>query len=463
MLDRSVNEVTARIATTYLAEGLIASVIVIAFLYFAHIYKRSYLKTWALSFGSFAVSVFAVGLTTLYNAQLTEGFKLISSFVAQAGIFLHAFFLLIGLFELFRGGAYQLKFLIGWAAVVVGLSFLTIWVFYDAEGVQGSLNRYLLRIGTRYFVIAFSFLCAAVLAWRSPLFKKGIGQRLLIVAFLLYGVTYSYYFSIVTFNYFGGIFSFPFFFGMIELLLITLSGLGMVLWLLEDERDRLSKINSELDSFLYSTSHDLRSPIASILGITNVAKLELTDETALRYMTMIEERIKKLDLVISDILKLSRSKKLDIKLESIRFDDLLKDTIADVKFNQNAPEISLRYTETPDDSFLSDYIQMKIVLSNLIANAVKYHNIKQDDPFIRVAFQRTGKNVRIEVEDSGRGIPKEALPKIFDMFYRAETSVEGTGLGLYIVKEALAKINGKIEVKSEYGAGSTFTITLLDA
>ncbi len=92
MLDRSVNEVTARIATTYLAEGLIAAVIVIAFLYFAHIYKRLYLKTWALSFGSFAVSVFSVGLTTLYNAQLTEGFKLASSFVAQAGIFPTRFF-----------------------------------------------------------------------------------------------------------------------------------------------------------------------------------------------------------------------------------------------------------------------------------------------------------------------------------------------------------------------------------
>lgn len=141
----------------------------------------------------------------------------------------------------------------------------------------------------------------------------------------------------------------------------------------------------------------------------------------------------------------------------------MKDTIADVKFNQNAPEISLRYSEIPDDSFRADYIQIKIVLSNLIANAVKYHNINQEDPFIRVAFQRTGKSVRIEVEDNGRGILKEALPKIFDMFYRAETGVEGTGLGLYIVKEALTKINGKIEVKSEYGVGSTFTITLLDA
>lgn len=134
-----------------------------------------------------------------------------------------------------------------------------------------------------------------------------------------------------------------------------------------------------------------------------------------------------------------------------------------MKFNHNAPDISLRYTEKTDDHFASDYIQMKIVLSNLIANSVKYHNINQENPFIHVAFQRTGKNVRIEVEDNGRGIPKEALPKIFDMFYRAETGVEGTGLGLYIVKEALAKINGKIEVKSEYGAGSTFTITLLDA
>jgi len=463
MFEGLANEIIARTAATYLAESIIGFVITIAFVYFSKVYHRPFMKTWALSFGFFALATLSLAFTTLYGYNKNDAVRIVASFLSQCGIFLHAFFLLIGLIEIIWKKAFKQNFLLGMSALIAGICFLTIWAYHDAPGTEGSLNRYMLRVGLRYFVIAASFLAAGIMALKSNVFTRGIGQRLLVIAFFLYGFTYGYYFIVALYNFLGREFSFPFFFGMIELVLITLAGLGMVVWLLEDERERLNKINKELDSFMYSTSHDLRSPIASILGITNVARLELTDETSLRYMGMIEERIKRLDSVISDILKLSRSKKLDLKIETINFNDLLKDTIADVKFNQNAPSIELDYIEDPSNIFRSDYSQMKIILGNLISNAVKYHNVNQPKPIIRVAFKRSGRTVELIVEDNGRGIPKEALPKIFEMFYRAETKVDGTGLGLYIVKEALLKINGKISVKSEYGSGSTFTITLSNA
>lgn len=457
------NEIIARTAATYLAETIIALVVAVAFVYFSYVYRRRFMKTWAWSFGFFSMAALSLGFSALYGYNKNDGIRLVASFLSQCGIFLHAFFLIIGLQEIIRKKSFKRSFIIGTAALIAGISFVTIWAYYDTPGTEGSLNRYMLRVGLRYFVIAVSFLAAGIMAMRSPVFTRGIGQRILVISFFLYGLTYSYYFSVAVFNYLGHAFRFPFFFGMVELVLITLAGLGMVVWLLEDERERLNKLNKELDSFMYSTSHDLRSPIASILGITNVARLELTDETTLRYMGMIEERIKRLDSVITDILKLSRSKKLDLKIETIDFNNLLKDTIADVKFNQNAPSIELDYVADPGNIFSSDYAQMKIILGNLISNAVKYHNIHQPKPIIRVAFKRTGRNVEIIVEDNGRGIQKEALPRIFEMFYRAETKVEGTGLGLYIVKEALLKINGSISVVSEYGQGTTFIITLANA
>ena len=107
--------------------------------------------------------------------------------------------------------------------------------------------------------------------------------------------------------------------------------------------------------------------------------------------------------------------------------------------------------------------QMKIVLNNLLANAVKYHNLDQPNPFIRVLFHRENDVVKIAIQDNGKGIAEANLPKIFEMFYRASLDTEGTGLGLYIVKEALSKIHGTIEVKSELGTGSTFTIILENA
>jgi signal transduction histidine kinase len=125
--------------------------------------------------------------------------------------------------------------------------------------------------------------------------------------------------------------------------------------------------------------------------------------------------------------------------------------------------IQLDFQEGPNDIFKSDYNQMKIILNNLMANAVKYHNLSQPNPYIRVSFKRTKSVVEIAIQDNGQGIAKENVPKIFDMFYRASPGTEGTGLGLYIVQEALTKINGVILVESELGKGSTFKVLLENA
>jgi len=91
---------------------------------------------------------------------------------------------------------------------------------------------------------------------------------------------------------------------------------------------------------------------------------------------------------------------------------------------------------------------------------VKYHRLNQEDPYIKIDFERSNNHVVITVEDNGQGIPPQSLNKVFDMFYRASQETDGTGLGLYIVKEAVSKIKGKIDAKSEYGKGSVFTVTI---
>jgi signal transduction histidine kinase len=237
----------------------------------------------------------------------------------------------------------------------------------------------------------------------------------------------------------------------------------MVMWFLEDERQKLNEENKELDSFLSSTSHDLRTPIASILGLTYLGRIELQEEKARTFMNIIEERIKKLDLIISDILNLSRSKKIDLKIEELDLRELIEEATADIRFNKGASSIFLDYQAHPSHTFQSDYNQIKIILSNLLTNAVKYHNLDQPNPFIRITCKRIKNVVELEVEDNGRGISNEHVPKIFDMFFRAAEDTEGTGLGLYIVKEALNKIKGIIFVDSEVGKGSKFRIVLENA
>src|SRR5690606_4766586 len=127
---------------------------------------------------------------------------------------------------------------------------------------------------------------------------------------------------------------------------------------------RLEKAHYELDRFLYSTSHDLRAPIASIMGLTYLGKLEFVEEKARMFMGLIEERIQKLDNVISDILSLSRTKKFELKPEPLNLKDLLDEVVMDIKFNPNASAISLKYEPSPEHVFVCDYSQMKIVLRN---------------------------------------------------------------------------------------------------
>jgi signal transduction histidine kinase len=329
--------------------------------------------------------------------------------------------------------------------------------------VENASMRHLLRVGSRTLVSGAGFLIAGIVVLQNKKFSRGFGQRILAISFILYSIYQLYYCLVVVLNVSGTKIEIPNFYGVVDLLVISMMGMSMIMWLLEDERARLEKANKELDLFLYSTSHDLRAPIASILGLTYLGKLEFEEERARTFMDMIEARVKKLDMVIGDILSLSRSKKMEVKLEEVNLRDLLDNSITDIKFNKGASAISLDYQYSSSHIFQTDFSQMKIVLNNLLANAVKYHNLDQPNPFIRVVFFREKDTVRIAIEDNGQGIPEASLPKVFEMFYRASLNTEGTGLGLYIVKEALSKIKGTIEVKSEFGKGSTFTIVLENA
>jgi len=304
---------------------------------------------------------------------------------------------------------------------------------------------------------------AGIVVWTNKKFSKGFGQQLLTSSLVIFSAYQLYNFTIKLLNVLGTQVQSLDLFGAADLLLISLMGMSMVMWFLEDERQKLNEENKELDSFLSSTSHDLRTPIASILGLTYLGRIELQEEKARTFMNIIEERIKKLDLIISDILNLSRSKKIDVKIEELDLRALIEETTADIRFNKGASAINLNYQPHPSHTFKSDYNQLKIILSNLLTNAVKYHNLDQPNPFIQVTFKRNRHIVEIAVEDNGRGISKENVPKIFDMFFRASDDTEGTGLGLYIVKEALNKIKGIIFVDSELGKGSKFRIVLENA
>lgn len=445
----------------YLTQAVTGFGLFFIFRHFSLLYNRRYLLTWSWSWLSFsgAVALFSSVAVATVRSQIGFWPNQLLSFLSLVLIYSHLIFFLVGVSELIREQDTKRSTLFKWLGAAVLLSALLVMIY--GEGEETRQLRSFLRSGIRMFVTGVSFLVAGMVIHFTKRLSGGLGHRIMSWSMLLFGMEQGYYCVIVVMSsLFSSDVSFPHFFGVIDLAMIFGIGLGTIIWLLEDERRKLKKANQELDSFVYSTSHDLRAPIASMLGLVNLARMEVNDEKSLELIGMIEQRVKKLDSVIGDFLSLSRSKKSQVEMISISLNQLIDEVVSDVKFAQDAPSIRLIYDRSPNFTFQSDFTLMKTALGNLFSNCVKYHNIQQTDPFIRVAFRKVNGKVQIDVEDNGQGIRSENLGRVFDMFYRASTSSHGTGLGLYIVKEALAKVDGMIFVKSFYGVGSTFTILL---
>jgi signal transduction histidine kinase len=450
--------VLARTFFTYLAQAILGLVLYFLLNYFSKLYKRKFLRTWAFSWLAFFAFMFSTAwIVFLGIGQTSLSSRLLLNLISMTASYWHVALILIGCYELTKGKPFTNRQFVLVLSVILFVS--TGLMLVKASAADGQLIRYAIRVGLKYFIISIGFFLA-FLSLRNPVFTKGVGRKILTSSFLLYSLLNFYYGFVVAYNVFVGQHEFPLFFGLIELLSITLTALGMSIWLLEDERMQLKKANQELDSFLYSVSHDLRAPIASILGLTHLARLETTDAKVTPYVSMIEQRIKKLDAVIGDILQLSRSSKSELKKELIDFNNLMEETASDLRFNEGADKIELHYIPSPDHIFTSDRTQVKIILSNLFSNAVKYHRVDQPNPFIQVSLQKKDSWISVAVSDNGEGIAPDNQDKIFEMFFRASTNSEGTGLGLYIVKEAVTKLKGKIELHSQLGVGSTFTVTI---
>lgn len=215
----------------------------------------------------------------------------------------------------------------------------------------------------------------------------------------------------------------------------------------------LSKRNTELDNFVYSVSHDLRAPIASVLGLINLAKKDKDVSMKDMYLEMINKSALQQDDFIKEILDQSRNSRLEVKREEIMFEPLIDETFSQLKFAISAGQ-SVERVVTIDQKqpFYSDRWRLKVILNNIISNAIRYRNGK--DPVIKVNVNINENLASIAIQDNGKGIETEHLPNVYKMFYRATDDGAGSGLGLYIVKEAIDKLNGQIDIQSEVGKGT---------
>jgi len=224
----------------------------------------------------------------------------------------------------------------------------------------------------------------------------------------------------------------------------------------------LKKTNSELDRFVYSASHDLRSPLKSMLGLSNMIIDDISPDNRnqLEQMGMMRSSIIKLDNFIEDILDYSRNARKEVAMKAIDFNQTIGDIMNNLGHMDGADTIELKLEINQKMEFISDRARVNMIFNNLISNAIKYKDNSKENAFIAINVDCSNDFATISIEDNGIGIDEKNLGRIFDMFYRATKLSTGSGLGLYIAKEAIEKINGTMKIESELTHGTKFSITI---
>ncbi|MCB0491012.1 MAG: tetratricopeptide repeat protein [Cyclobacteriaceae bacterium] len=222
---------------------------------------------------------------------------------------------------------------------------------------------------------------------------------------------------------------------------------------LVESNESLVKVNDEMDNFIYKTSHDIRGPLASLKGICNVAMMDVQDEAALDYLNKLDTSAAKLNAILSRLLIINQINHSILTPEKINFEEQVEEILELERKKELPPRIDISYYVAPDLEFRSDKEMAKIILENLIDNAIKYHNDSaRVDPFVRIEIAREGEWVCAKVIDNGIGINEDSKDKIFQLFVRASERSDSGGIGLYLSKLATIKLGGDIYVsKSEEG------------
>ncbi|MCD0470627.1 HAMP domain-containing sensor histidine kinase [Flavobacterium sp. JAS] len=227
---------------------------------------------------------------------------------------------------------------------------------------------------------------------------------------------------------------------------------------IEAKNENLIVVNHELDRFVYSASHDLRSPITSLKGLIEITQLEDDIKQIKGYLNLMHQSLAKQDQFISDIIDYSKNKRKEIVIEPVSLQELFNEAISQLMNIENANRIIFKQ-ELLVDQVQSDSLRLKIIISNLLSNAIKYADNDKKEMCVSIkTYMDEGFN-KIEVTDNGIGINDEFKDHIFQMYYGTNKN-KGSGLGLYIVKEAVENIKGSISVFSESNIGSKFIVAI---
>lgn len=245
---------------------------------------------------------------------------------------------------------------------------------------------------------------------------------------------------------------------ILEDMVSDISKLVMLEQQLHENKLLLAKVGEELDRFVYRASHDLRGPICSAKGLINLIKQEsLTPEHEL--ISMMEANIDKLETNINRLTEVSKNNNIKISSEQIILADFINRLVNQFRFHSNFKKISFDVQVQDNYFVVTDKVRLRSILQHVIENCLDFCDANKKRSFVNINIIALKESCTIEILDNGIGIQKHCLPHVFQMFYRGSNLSKGSGLGLYIAREAAIKLGGNIELKSEFKVGTSLRIS----
>jgi signal transduction histidine kinase len=194
--------------------------------------------------------------------------------------------------------------------------------------------------------------------------------------------------------------------------------------------------------------------------VVKLSELDPIDESAAKMFQMIESSVNRLDIFIQSIIEYYQNSRNLNENKEIDFEALVHDVLLNLHYYEGSEKIKFELDFHENGKFVGDEFRLRIILSNLISNAIKYRRVDLEKHIVRIVVNSSANQAAIKIEDNGVGILQEHLQNIFKMFFRADSYRSGSGIGLYIVKEALEKVGGEISVHSEINQGTQFEIKI---
>lgn len=230
--------------------------------------------------------------------------------------------------------------------------------------------------------------------------------------------------------------------------------------LLKENNAELQAAYTELDKFAHNITHDIRGPISSAMGAIDILIDSDNLEEVREIAGMMKGSLQKLDNYITDLNDYYRLNRGSQQISVIDFESIVSDMERIFSMEGLLQQVKFTSEINQKEEFICDEISIRIILSNLFSNAFKYQRKDNPDKRVDLSIHVHDHKATIEVNDNGIGIEAAYKMHIFDLFYRANVEAPGSGFGLYNVQTALQKLGGTIDVNSELGKGSSFTLII---